>query len=56
MERPAYLFDGRNLLSEEDIRSIGFLYYRVGKKFKHVSWLQINYRFYFVLMQAFESI
>lgn len=37
MERPAYLFDGRNLLNEEDIRSIGFLYYRVGKKFKHVS-------------------
>jgi UDPglucose 6-dehydrogenase len=35
MEKPSYIFDGRNLLVEEDIKKIGFTYHRVGKKFTH---------------------
>ena len=35
MERPAYIFDGRNLLDEASMKQIGFNYYRIGKAFKH---------------------
>lgn len=35
MERPAYIFDGRNILEENRMKEIGFNYYRIGKAFKH---------------------
>jgi hypothetical protein len=35
MERPAYIFDGRNILEEEVVKKIGFNYFRVGKAFHH---------------------
>ena len=35
MQRPAYIFDGRNLLDEVKMKEIGFNYYRIGKAFKH---------------------
>lgn len=38
MERPAYIFDGRNILDEQHLKEIGFLYYRIGKAFKHAGW------------------
>jgi UDPglucose 6-dehydrogenase len=31
MERPAYIFDGRNILDEKSLRQIGYNYYRIGK-------------------------
>ena len=34
MQRPAYIFDGRNILDEQKVKEIGFLYYRIGKAFK----------------------
>ena len=37
MERPAYIFDGRNLLDEKALIDSGFNYYRIGKAFKHPS-------------------
>ena len=33
MERPALIFDGRNLLDEERVKKAGFLYYRIGRSF-----------------------
>lgn len=33
MERPALIFDGRNLLEEEKVKKAGFLYYRIGRSF-----------------------
>lgn len=33
MEKPSYIFDGRNLLNEEEMTSYGFTYHRVGKRF-----------------------
>lgn len=34
MERPALIFDGRNLLDEETVKKAGFLYYRIGRSFE----------------------
>ena len=31
MERPAFLFDGRNLLDPEDLHQIGFNVYAIGR-------------------------
>ena len=33
MEKPSYIFDGRNLLDEQKITEYGFRYHRIGKKF-----------------------
>jgi hypothetical protein len=33
MHKPAYIFDGRNILEEEKMRGLGFTYLRIGKKF-----------------------
>jgi len=33
MERPALIFDGRNLLEEEVVKKAGFHYYRIGRSF-----------------------
>jgi len=33
MEKPANIFDGRNLLNEKTMLDYGFDYHRVGKKF-----------------------
>lgn len=35
MEKPSYIFDGRNLLNEEEMISYGFNYHRVGKRFNN---------------------
>jgi UDPglucose 6-dehydrogenase len=32
MEKPAYLFDGRNLIDSEIVKSAGFRVYRIGKE------------------------
>ncbi len=37
MQKPAYVFDGRNLLNESEIVSAGFKYQCVGKKFTNNS-------------------
>lgn len=37
MEKPSYLFDGRNLLDEKKMVEIGYRYQRVGKKFESIS-------------------
>jgi len=34
MEKPSYIFDGRNILEEEEVTKHGFIYHRVGKKFQ----------------------
>lgn len=33
MKKPAYIFDGRNILEEEAIEKLGFRYCRIGKNF-----------------------
>ena len=33
MTKPAYIFDGRNILNEAEINSLGFSYCRIGKNF-----------------------
>jgi hypothetical protein len=32
MEKPAYLFDGRNLIDSEIVKNAGFRVYRIGKE------------------------
>lgn len=32
MKKPAFVFDGRNILNHEELRNIGFQTYRIGKK------------------------
>ena len=36
MKKPAYIFDGRNILDEKAIPKLGFTYCRIGKKFAGV--------------------
>ena len=33
MNMPAYVFDGRNILDEEEIKSYGYNFVRIGKKY-----------------------
>lgn len=33
MHKPAYIFDGRNLLDENHLTRIGYNYVRIGKKY-----------------------
>jgi len=33
MHKPAYIFDGRNLLDEDNLTRIGYNYVRIGKKY-----------------------
>ena len=32
MHKPSYIFDGRNILKEEELARIGFKYFRIGRK------------------------
>jgi UDPglucose 6-dehydrogenase len=32
MKKPAFIFDGRNILNHEQLRETGFQTYRIGKK------------------------
>lgn len=43
MEKPSYIFDGRNILSEEEMISYGFTYHRVGKRFTNQWHISFNY-------------
>ncbi len=33
MEKPAHVFDGRNLLDGEKLQEVGFDYHKIGKRF-----------------------
>ncbi len=37
MKKPAFVFDGRNILNHEELRNIGFQTYRIGKKIKRIT-------------------
>lgn len=32
MHKPSYIFDGRNILKENEVKAIGFKYFRIGHK------------------------
>lgn len=32
MERPSYMFDGRNIMEEKKMSELGYIYCRVGKR------------------------
>ena len=36
MKKPAYIFDGRNILNEAEICGLGFSYCRIGKNFQRM--------------------
>lgn len=38
MNKPAYIFDGRNLLDENNLTRIGYNYVRIGKKYVEKDW------------------
>ncbi len=33
MEKPSYIFDGRNILNDKEMMDIGFRYHRCGKNY-----------------------
>lgn len=33
MNKPAYIFDGRNILDENEMKGIGYNFIRIGKKY-----------------------
>lgn len=32
MHKPSYIFDGRNIIKENEVKAIGFKYFRIGHK------------------------
>ena len=45
MHKPAYIFDGRNLLDEDNLTRIGYNYVRIGKKYVEKNWFYLSWLF-----------